>query len=887
VFTSLPHLTFLAISHNFLTGDIPDSLTSLTHLQYLDLAHNYLSGTLPSALGGLASLQQLFLYYNRLHGTVPASFAALTSLVSLQLQLNDLSGSLDNAFDPALQKNLAYVVLEGNQFSGSLPEGLLASPSLRGFYLSQNCFDGELTSALCGATSLEQASMSCLSCACGSTTLSDYRVTGTVPTCLFSLTHLQRLSLSGNYLSGSIPMDIAINPLLQYVDLSFNQLTGQIPSGLQTNGMEYLNLRYNRFSGELLSNYYTNDTFHGMAAYSDNLEHNRLSGHIPSSQLHAPDVKILDGNLFACKWERSDLPEHDKYTDHYRCGSDDYNRPYYTWMILLFVAAVVGAYTLHPLAREVPPLQRWRELFLFSYEEVCLDTVNRVFDVARKLAMLGVAFAAMIVLVLAPAYAALTYYYGTYTYQYAWTLAAVLLSGVTPFVVVFILIALVTLVFAYLYHAAFSTGKSLSASREQRESRLFQEGRRLKVLCACSAYVLSNLIIVGGINLAFVAIVQYGETSFQIVLSLFKVTWNAVCLPYMSRRLVYRLSALRSGFFTLELFVSLMNNVLLPLGAVAILSPQCFSGSLVDNTGLAKFEQGCTASSNCTSPFYMNGTTTYTEYNVDSALSSYPFHYSFQCSYSYMDFYAAAFIYMSMFATFGIPALQLVLLWLHRTLLWCAPLRWVLPRIFKPPVATGQRDFKRDVLLPYFDATQFLVTQLTYLALMLSLGVIAPSLAACLAVTMLATTTFMALKVGRFITLAAEAKLPGLLEVLRQECSDVVSPAIMMRAFWMVLIFSAVFVSFFLFDILGDSVGAVGAVWVFLALPALPASAWVAYSAVQGRGAGTQGLVDDAQLSAWSGSVVEEVELAVVTAVLSPMAEKGQVSVGSNAPAEV
>jgi hypothetical protein len=114
----------------------------------------------------------------------------------------------------------------------------------------------------------------------------------------------------------------------------------------------------------------------------------------------------------------------------------------------------------------------------------------------------------------------------------------------------------------------------------------------------------------------------------------------------------------------------------------------------------------------------------------------------------------------------------------------------------------------------------------------------------------------------------------------------------MMRAFWMVLIFSAVFVSFFLFDILGDSIGAVAAVWVFLALPALPASAWVAYSAVQGRSAGTQGQgqgqARDTQLSAKSeGSAVMEVELAAAISVISPLASNGMISTNASAPVEV
>jgi hypothetical protein len=68
---------------------------------------------------------------------------------------------------------------------------------------------------------------------------------------------------------------------------------------------------------------------------------NRLSGAIPSSLQSAQDISVLDGNLFACNVDRSDLPQGDIDRADYECGSNSFNASMYLWTALVGSAIAV------------------------------------------------------------------------------------------------------------------------------------------------------------------------------------------------------------------------------------------------------------------------------------------------------------------------------------------------------------------------------------------------------------------------------------------------------------------------------------------------------------------------------------------------------------------
>ncbi|KAE8678131.1 H/ACA ribonucleoprotein complex subunit 1-like protein 1 [Hibiscus syriacus] len=88
---------------------------------FLDLSKNQLSGEIPHSLGGLKSLKLLNLSLNELSGKIPVSFGNLKSLETLDLSHNDLNGEIPGTFSELQQ--LGYLDLSKNELGGKIPEG--------------------------------------------------------------------------------------------------------------------------------------------------------------------------------------------------------------------------------------------------------------------------------------------------------------------------------------------------------------------------------------------------------------------------------------------------------------------------------------------------------------------------------------------------------------------------------------------------------------------------------------------------------------------------------------------------------------------------------------------------------------------------------------------
>ncbi|KAI3443426.1 hypothetical protein Pfo_000091 [Paulownia fortunei] len=83
------------LSHNYLSGPIPQSLGSMFSLTILNLGHNRLTGNIPYSLGGgMKSLSILDLSYNKLDGLIPGSLQMLSFLSDLDVSNNNLTGPI-------------------------------------------------------------------------------------------------------------------------------------------------------------------------------------------------------------------------------------------------------------------------------------------------------------------------------------------------------------------------------------------------------------------------------------------------------------------------------------------------------------------------------------------------------------------------------------------------------------------------------------------------------------------------------------------------------------------------------------------------------------------------------------------------------------------------
>jgi hypothetical protein len=159
---------------------------------------------------------------------------------------------------------------------------------------------------------------------------------GGVPFCALQLPALQTLHLN-------LPDTVTLTPSLQDLSLSHNLLTGTIPALFLQRSWAKLDLSYNRLTGTLSSAdrppYRSNTTLY--------LDQNRLSGKIPVATQSLTGVTILLGNMFSCKPDHSDLPQHDNDKTRYECGSDSVDTPLYVWLGL----SVTGPVVLPPAAR--------------------------------------------------------------------------------------------------------------------------------------------------------------------------------------------------------------------------------------------------------------------------------------------------------------------------------------------------------------------------------------------------------------------------------------------------------------------------------------------------------------------------------------------------------
>jgi hypothetical protein len=851
--SNLGAVNFLYVERNLLTGQLPDLWGNLSALSFLFANDNMFTGPLPASLGGVPLMSSLNLSQNFLSGSIPRSFSALTKLSVLLLQQNLLTGSLDGVFDPVYQRNITTVQVSGNQLTGTLPEELSQLRGLQVFAAVSNCFTGSVPVSLCGSASLVtlaldglQSATSCqrrlfpaaLEGTVVASSLYSIRspLSGGVPSCLFGMGNLTTLHLSGNGLTGGLPPNITISDTLMDLSLSHNKLSGSIPSAILEHSWTNLDLSYNRFGGSLQDS--------RPAAPLPNtslfLGNNRLSGRIPFALVQMDNINILESNLFSCRGDGSDLPHHDPGERKYVCASDVLDDTLYAWLSAAVVAlAVAGALRygggrLHEWRRAAEAqVKLWWSAAAAERSPHCRDVCLSVAAIVR----VAVTSCVYAVLVLLPMYAVCSSMYGTYAHQYAWAISAAFLSGKVAFAWEFVCLALLAVCAACACtlindHRESDRSNASTSTPASAEASLVRDQHLAKAFAVYALAITLNFFVVVGVNTAYVIIAlnQNGKalTLAQIALALFKVAFNSVCSPMLLRWLSQRALVRQpdaTGFVTVQLFVSVVNNILVPCLVVSIISPDCFYNifkTAADVVAYFKYGGRCVVYNPYSRTLYGCA-----QEEILTAQTSYspPFDYSYQCSSSFITYYSPAYVIMCIIAGIALPLAQPLLQWLHgravRGTRWFAVLDAVLPRILKPVTDVAQAPAASNPFLPYFDASQHLITLLTYLALLLTFGAVFPPLAVCFAVTMLCMAAFTRLKVGPFLFNAQAQGLAGCAAAVEQECSGVGGTALLRRSVGMLVAFSCLFYTLFLFDTLGDAEGLAGAYWVLIVVPLL------------------------------------------------------------------
>ncbi|KAL1103213.1 hypothetical protein V6Z11_D05G422900 [Gossypium hirsutum] len=255
----LLNLTQLLLSSNNLSGVIEFRMFSnLPNLEYLDLSYNSLSLTsnttstvnhilpnlivlrlsscnhseFPQFLKGLKSLYWLDLSCNKIEGKIPQWMQEVgnDSLIYLNVSHNSLT-----EVEHFPWKNIAVLDLSSNLIRGNLP---IPASTINLFLISNNSFNGGVSSLICNASSLQILD------------LSHNNLSGPIPQCFGNLSDsLEILNLKKNKFYGTIPPKFAKGCRLTNFNLNGNLLEGPLtPSILNCRGLEVLDLGNNKIN---------------------------------------------------------------------------------------------------------------------------------------------------------------------------------------------------------------------------------------------------------------------------------------------------------------------------------------------------------------------------------------------------------------------------------------------------------------------------------------------------------------------------------------------------------------------------------------------------------------------------------------------------------------
>eukprot|EP01041_Mallomonas_annulata_P006176 gene6177-12511_t len=249
-------LTAITLSELSISGTMPTSLGALRHLNSLMLTSlSSLDGSIPSSLGLMTVLTKLTLSGNRLTGNIPSEISLMSSLLYVQnnkgltcystclSSKTDVSfGTANNACNevytpPTIAPTLTSLIIIPSMEPTHSPTSLTVDQVMCDVVAAWNGSASLPSTWSCNSNNVPTTticSWTGLTCTRGvltAITLSELSISGTMPTSLGALRHLNSLMLTSlSSLDGSIPSSLGLMTVLTKLTLSGNRLTGNIPS---------------------------------------------------------------------------------------------------------------------------------------------------------------------------------------------------------------------------------------------------------------------------------------------------------------------------------------------------------------------------------------------------------------------------------------------------------------------------------------------------------------------------------------------------------------------------------------------------------------------------------------------------------------------------------
>ncbi|KAK3421486.1 hypothetical protein EUGRSUZ_G02130 [Eucalyptus grandis] len=201
-FTSL---RFLDLSGNSINSTIPPWFYNFSKLEHIDLRENYLKGTFPRTLfDNNQRLSFLDVSNNLLGGQILKNFSSLYKLRVLNLAGNNFDGDLGS---------IVHVPLDGNNFSGHIPDQFGSFKDLESLSLSGNSMSGPIPVTLGELSSLRELR------------LSYNKLSGNIPKSIGRLFRLEIFYITNNSLDGVVGESHFANlTSLTYLSISSNEL---------------------------------------------------------------------------------------------------------------------------------------------------------------------------------------------------------------------------------------------------------------------------------------------------------------------------------------------------------------------------------------------------------------------------------------------------------------------------------------------------------------------------------------------------------------------------------------------------------------------------------------------------------------------------------------
>jgi Leucine-rich repeat (LRR) protein len=838
------------VSANLLTGILPESYSF--QLQEFYVNSNFLTGTIPSTIGQAFFLLDLYLQYNQFSGTVPAILANLTILEDVFLQNNNLFGSVEHVIS-VLPSSLIHLDISNNQFTGQLSSNISKfKNNLETFAAVSNCLSGSIPEQLCELRFLQQLNLDGLATGsnCQSELFTDqfsssfnaYTMThfmrGGVPACLFALTNLTALHLSGNALIGSLPADLSLSEALSDLSLSHNLLTGTIPIIIQAKPWVKLDLSYNSFTGTISNS--VKPIASGGYLY---LEVNRLSGTIPNQLLNTSDISVLNGNIFSCS-SGADLPSDDPDFQTFSCGSNTADDILYTWAAIVLVIVVIvasirflvqsssSAITVQSFAQRISSFIKmvylWRMAFISfcnQYSDGNVGQLRKLFEQLRQFCFI---LGALVIILFFPTYSALTFAFKTFSFEYAWTVSGILLSGVIPALVMIFVLCFLLIFSAFLLQNLHLLDRASVEKGETEPSLNPNQKTRWNSNATYFTIVVADVFILGSADILYVITALEKDSSTVIFagicLALFRMLINNYLiikgLPWISQRIAIltegqNINDSREAYqFTnsdLKFLIRLvlLNQIILPILAVLVVLPDCFrnaffAASMVSSS--YSYEE-CIYNSLVVQGKLCRPETQTTSYAP-------PFLYSYQCASKVLINYVPVYLLKFMFAEIIFPLTRITAKFVYdlymsknkgaRGIIFTI-IVWVLPMNLQV-LPSSKEEFEKKYEKSFLFSKLKICTKVTsYLAILLVFGGIFPPLAIIGLISLITMTWYEEMVLGRILLESGQLGYDWYVTQLAKDSEDMSSS--LRVSIGPIVVIASMFFAYLIFDTWSDSAG--------------------------------------------------------------------------------